>query len=123
LKYSSGLWYKLEMSTNAHQIIEEIQAKSYQDGWNALAQKIRDALDGDVPVAVKRKTGPKPIGNPFGDGTVAAKVYDYIKENPGMRGKDIVTGAGVDDKPGRTAMHRMKKRGIAQNENGAWRIV
>lgn len=111
------------MSTNAQEIIEEIQAKAFQKGWNALAQKIMEAINVPAPGRPKKsvlKIAGKP---PFREGTTASAVYDYVKSNPGMRGVEIVKNAGVEDKPGRTALHRMKLRGIAVNESGKWRVL
>lgn len=110
------------MTANAHEIIQEIQAKAFQEGWDTLAQKIAELLKGGKPQQVIIPVK-KPKKKSFKPGTAAAKVYDYIKDNPGLAAKDIIANTRVDDKAARTTLHRMKVRGIALNENGKWRIL
>jgi hypothetical protein len=110
------------MKTNARAIIEEIQAKAFQEGWNALAGKIADALKSAAPVRLNPPRS-KPKKRPYKTNTNGAKIYNYIKANPNMRGKDIIRNTGVENKTARTTLYRMKKRGIATNENGKWKVL
>lgn len=108
------------MIENPHEIIAEIQAKAFQNGWNALAQLIAEVI--------KTPTTPpkieKPVKKTFKAGTAAAAIYDYVKSNPGQKGTEIINGSGIEGKTVRTALHRMKHvLKIAVNEDGRWRIL
>lgn len=110
------------MVTNAQEIITEIQAKAYEEGWNALAKRIMAAISSGAPIA---KTGKSATltGLPFRPGSAAASIYEYIKKNPGMRAAEVIKAVGTEDKSTRTTLHRMKTRGYAVNEGGRWRVL
>lgn len=118
------------MKSEAHKIIEEIETKAFQKGFQAgwtaaklatddllkrLPSKIPTVLDSIEQDTVNSE-------NPFRAGTKSASVYDYIKTHPGKRGVDIFKVLGIETKLGRTALYRMKEKKIAINENG-WRIL
>ena len=121
------------MRTDAHKIIEEIEAKAYEaghqdghvkgyrEGWEAAKLAANKALE--VP-SIKSSTSSKANGatNPFRAGTASANVYSFIKNSPGKRGVEIIKALGIGTKIGRTALWRLKKDGIAVNENG-WRLL
>lgn len=107
------------MNENQHEIIAEIQAKSFQNGWEALARLIADVIKN--PTAAPKISKPSKKG--FKAGTAAAVIYDHVKANPGQTGAEIITNSRVEDKTARTALHRMKVKGIAVNEAGKWRVL
>lgn len=120
------------MENDAHKIIQEIQAKAFKEGWDALAKKIMAALS--APEIISERNKVKSISralptsnlfsvNPFNVGTNSSKIYDYVKDHPGLRGSEIIKGSGVENKVGRTALHRMKNKGIAANIDGKWSIL
>ena len=116
------LWYPLPMKTDPALIIEQLQAEAFQEGWDQLAQKIKVVLESPFQKSLKSSINSL-SENPFETGSGSAKVYDYVKANPSLRGRDIIKGTGVEGKTVRTCLHRMKTRGIAINENGRWRIL
>lgn len=110
------------MSTNATQIIEQLQAEAYQNGWDTLANRIKAVLEN--PANKYQKTlSIASQENPFETDSGSAKIYDYVKANPGLRGRDIIKNTEIDGKNVRTTLHRMKTRNIAVNEAGRWRIL
>lgn len=115
------------MKTDATQIIEQLQAEAFQDGWNDLAQRIKAVLENPTQKSLKSTKlsteSPFKIGNPFEADSGAAQIYDYVKSNPGLRGRDIIKNTNAEGKNVRTTLFRMKKRGIAVNESGKWRVV
>lgn len=110
------------MKTDATQIIEQLQAEAYQNGWDDLANKIRSVLGNSTNKSSKTpfKSSEE---NPFETDSGSAKIYDYVKANPGLRGRDIIKNTGIDGKNVRTTLHRMKTRSFAVNEGGKWRIL
>lgn len=116
------------MKTQAHKIIQEIEQKSFnegfQAGWYAASKQAYESLKKPIFPAFSAEDDQAPVatGNPFKAGTGSASVYDHIKNNPGKKGKDIISDLGISPKIVRNVFHRLKDRGLAVNEDG-WRIL
>lgn len=109
------------MKTNAKRLRKDLAYnKGFEDGWHAAAKRMKEVL-GDLPDKSKIGLVVKVSGgNPFRKGTGQAKVYEYIRENPGQRNKEISSGAGVSYKIVSNALHRLK--GVIIDDCG-WKLA
>ena len=61
----------------------------------------------------------------FRDGSTIKLVHEYVKENQGLLGielvKDLQTaGHKIEERTIRTALHRLKKKKFLENRGGKW---
>lgn len=119
------------MKTKAHRIIQEIEEESFNEGfkagWYAATKQINEALKKPIipPFKHTSEASDTTSGNPFKPSSGQFEVYEYMKSNPGLKGKDIISALSLLDikhKTVRNAFHRLKDKGLAMNEDG-WRVL
>lgn len=117
------------MKTQAIDAIQKIEKNAFNEGfkagWFAASQHMIEALKKPViPAYQAGDESPKEpsSGNPFRPNTESSAVYEYIKTHPGKRGSEIIAILDISAKSARNAFHRLKKRGVALNEDG-WRLT
>ena len=113
-----------------HDLINSLEEKSYnqgyRDGWqaaqdatirslNEMQKSLASTLSKHAPIADSR--------NPFRSSGGAAKVYNYLKANPGARQSQIETALGISKGAVGVALWRLKKQGMAKNANMEWRLI
>jgi len=110
------------------QFIKNIEEKAFKRGYDTAVQKILRAVNGGDSTPISRPVQDQSVlvwgKNPFRPGTDSARVYDFIENNPGLRGTEIIEQSGIVGKTVRTALHRMKtiKGGVATVLEGKWYI-
>lgn len=126
------------LKSHAHEVLEKIEKEAFNSGfkagenagfikgWERAAKSVNEALK-KPPVTTKESidvfsSNPPPKKNPFKPESGQSKVYEYIKANPGKQGFEIISGADVSAKTARNTFHRLKKRGLASNEDG-WKVL
>lgn len=113
------------MVIKAEKVIKDLQKDSFnegfQAGWYAASKQVYESLKKPV-FPVFKEESEEQLGNPFKVGSGQATVYDYMKANPGKKGKEIIAALDVPPKTVRNAFHRLKDRQLAINENG-WRLL
>jgi hypothetical protein len=111
-------------SNHAIKVIEHLEDAAYRRGRRETLLELQNIIErllgknmGEPMPLVKAVVSGK---NPFKQGTDSAKTYDYMKENPGLRGAEIIKRTGLPTKTVRTVLHRMKVKGYARNEDKRW---
>lgn len=112
--------------------VEKLIKSAYQAGRDdTLDEVIRLAgRTSSGNVRIRERSNPKSSGTTeagYRPGTTIAKVHEYIKENPGCRGRDIIEAIQKDDptvadKTVRTSLNRLKHKwgGHIKSREGKW---
>ncbi len=110
-------------------LVEALQKEAYRNGWNDAVASIVAAASKEpgaarpTPATTKRNVRPK------GGMPAIGVIFGIIKEKPGLRGIDIFKEAvrrihGADlktmDRTGRTALSRLRKRGMIRTREKKW---
>ena len=102
-------------------ILNSARDRGFHDGWRAAVSYVRWRL-ARSEMLTPRYPWHAFVGNPFKLGTGQAKVYEYIKANPGKHAAEIIANVQVSPKTVSNACHRLKKKNLAINEDG-WRLT
>jgi len=112
--------------------IRRLEKEAYQRGWHdAVAKLVAVASQG---MAVnKHPAAPSPVGKGNGalkrGASVIGVIHGIIKERPGLRGADVfreavtrIPGSNFKtmDRSGRTALSRLKGRGLIKQRSKKW---
>lgn len=102
------------------QFIKSVEDAAYKKGYQAAIEKVLKAVGQDCTCAGSTPSAASSGKNPFKHGTDSAAVYDFVKNNSGLRGAEIIKKSGIAGKTVRTALHRMKVKGQVANDDGKW---
>lgn len=102
--------------------IKEVEDAAFKKGYQAAIENVLKAV-GQSPSSVTFAPISESSGkNPFKQGTDSAAVYEFVKNNMGLRGTEIIKRSGIAGKTVRTALHRLKVKGQVANDDGRWYV-
>ena len=115
------------MNTELEKHIAELQQRAFQrgfqDGWKAVSTRVNGALEVPSTAVMKCDQGFASAGtNPFRSSSGQAKVYNYIRDNPGKSVKSIATDTGLTSKIVSNTVYRLRANNLAVDDDG-WRLL
>ncbi|MDD3371022.1 MAG: hypothetical protein PHE27_04250 [Alphaproteobacteria bacterium] len=102
--------------------IKEVEAAAYKKGYQAALEKVLKALGQPLTISEIPSSEDLSGQNPFKQGTDSAAVYEFVRNNMGLKGAEIIKKSGIAGKTVRTALHRLKVKGQVANTDGKWYI-
>ena len=127
------------MNHDLNKIAEEIRTEAYKNGYQKGQEDALSAINRAVeqmslssaslpsPLPPLLNGGQQRVEPSFREGSTMALVHEFIKENQGHAGIEIVNGLiqgghKTEERTIRTALHRLKDKKVVTNRDGKWFI-
>ena len=109
-------------------LIKKREKEAYDKGWHDAVVNIVAAARGGALSRIQAPSTPRVGRERLHERSIIDRVFDTIKDRPGMRGADIITrvsdDTGIDykkvDRTGRTSLMRLRVRGKIVQRDGKW---
>lgn len=112
------------MTTYTHECIRKVEQEAFnrgfRDGWSAVLKRANDTLKVHPKETSGNMSTSSVRSNPFRRGTGQARVYDYLRGNPGSKPRDIMAGADVSYKVVSNTIQRLKSQ---VDYDDGWRLL